>query len=161
MDRLDRARLQADLYGQLMLIDQVDHRLRQRVAAGLGTPAQLESIAYQIHNLYCAVEDLLKIVATTFENHIGNGGQWYRVLLLRLSQPIPDVRPAFLSVTTLQLLNPLRSFRHFIRHAYGSEIELTQLQVNLDLALSVREQISQDIINFLENLAPIDPHETP
>lgn len=104
---------------------------------------------------------MLKIVATTFENHIGNGGQWYRVLLLRLSQPIPDVRPAFLSVTTLQLLNPLRSFRHFIRHAYGSEIELTQLQVNLDLALSVREQISQDIINFLENLAPIDPHETP
>lgn len=161
MDRLDRARLQADLYGQLMLIDQVDHRLRQRVAAGLGTPAQLESITYQIHNLYCAVEDLLKIVATTFENHIGNGGQWYRVLLLRLSQLIPDVRPAFLSVTTLQLLNPLRSFRHFIRHAYGSEIELTQLQVNLDLALSVREQISQDIINFLENLAPIDPHETP
>lgn len=161
MDRLDRARLQAELYGQLMWIDQVDQRLRQRVAAGLDTPAQLESIAYQIHNLYCAVEDLLRLVATTFENHIGNGGQWHRVLLLRLSQPVPDVRPAFLSAPTLQLLNPLRSFRHFVRHAYNSEIEITQLQVNLDLALSVRAQISQDIANFLENLAPIDLHDTP
>ncbi|NJN21039.1 MAG: hypothetical protein HC812_07425 [Leptolyngbya sp. RL_3_1] len=45
----------------------------------------MDSVAYQIHNLYCAAEDLLTLIAKAFENRIGSGGEWHRTLLLRMS----------------------------------------------------------------------------
>ena len=85
-DRL--AGLTAELKGQLQLLNRVAERLQQRVEVGLDTPGQLDSVAYQVHNVYCAAEDLLKLVAYAFENRIGAGGEWHRTLLLRLSQPV-------------------------------------------------------------------------
>jgi len=72
-----------------------------------------------------------------------------------LISAVEDIRPAFLSAPTLQILNPLRSFRHFVRHAYGSDIKSSQRQANLALALAVRDPFSQDMACFLETLTPI------
>ena len=49
-------------------------------------------------------------------------------------------------------MNKLRSFRHLIRHAYGTEIELTQLQANLSAAQQLTGLIQQDIDHFLAAL---------
>lgn len=139
--------------GQLWLIDKVDKRLRSRVDDGLNTPGQLDSVAYQIHNLYCAIEDLLQYVASTFENNVGSDGGWHRLLLLRLSQPIKGIRPALLSEDLLILMDKLRSFRYLFRHAYGSDMELIQLKPNLDNALQLYPLVERDIDNFLRELA--------
>ena len=60
--------LKAELNAQLSEIEDIykklEDRRKKRGKAGI------ESIAYQLHNLYCAFEDLFKIVAETFENHI-------------------------------------------------------------------------------------------
>jgi hypothetical protein len=146
------ARLTAEIKGKLWLIAKTNERLQARVNDGLDTPGQLDSVAYQIHNLYCSVEDLLKLIASSFENHIGSGGDWQQVLLLRLSQPVENIRPALLSDSSLEVMNKLRSFRHLVRHAYGTDIELTQLQVNLTSAQKLYELINQDIEAFIEKL---------
>ena len=148
MDAERIAGLAAEIKGQMWLMEKVSDRLQSRVKAGLDTPGQLDSVAYQIHNLYCSAEDLLKLIASSFENQIGAGGDWHRVLLLRLSQPVEGMRPAFLSDTSLEVMNKLRSFRHLIRHAYGAEIELTQLQANLSAAQQLYGLIRQDIDTF-------------
>ena len=148
MDTERIAGLTAEIKGQLWLMEKVSRRLQARVNDGLDTPGQLDSIAYQIHNLYCSAEDLLKLIASSFENQIGSGGDWHRVLLLRLSQPVEGIRPAFLSDDSLEVMNKLRSFRHLIRHAYGTEIELTQLQANLSAAQQLYGLIRQDIDTF-------------
>jgi hypothetical protein len=92
MEREQIAELTAEIKAQLRLIERVYIRIQERASLGLESPAQLDSVAYQIHNLYCAVEDLLKLIAHAFENRIGVGGEWHRTLLLRLSQSIPGVR---------------------------------------------------------------------
>ncbi|MGF1535369.1 MAG: hypothetical protein ACFB4J_02625 [Elainellaceae cyanobacterium] len=152
MEREQVVGLAAEMTAQMRLIERVYDRLQGRVASGLETAAQLDSAAYQIHNFYCAVEDLLKLVANAFENRIGAGGDWHRTLLLRLSQPVEAVRPALLSEETWMLLNQLRGFRHFVRHGYGAEIEVNQLQVNLDLAVNVWALLPRDVEVFLEQL---------
>ncbi|MCG8363049.1 MAG: hypothetical protein MJA27_06930 [Pseudanabaenales cyanobacterium] len=154
MDSGRLAGLTAELKGQLQLLNRVADRLQQRVAAGLDTPGQLDSVAYQIHNAYCAAEDLLKLVAHAFENRIGAGGEWHRTLLLRLSQPLDGVRPAFISEETFTVMNVLRGFRHFVRHGYGAEIEVTQLQVNLQLAQRLPKLLAQDTQVFLRAFYP-------
>ena len=81
---------------------------------GLEHPSQLDGAAFQTHNLYYAVEDLLKLVDKNFENYIGSGSDWHCVLLLRMSQPVRGIRPAFLREDSLAAMNKLRSFRHFV-----------------------------------------------
>ena len=75
MERERLAGLTAEINGQWRLIKKVSDRLQVRVDEGLDTPAQLDSVAYQIHNLYCSIEDLLKLIAGVFENRIGTIGE--------------------------------------------------------------------------------------
>ncbi len=157
MDSERLVSLAAELKGQLWLIEKVNTRLRSRLDDGLDTPGQLDSVAYQIHNLYCSIEDLLKLVAKAFENNVGTGEDWHKVLLLRLSQPIEGIRPALLSEATWDAMDQLRGFRHLVRHAYGRDIELTQLQVNITAAQKLYQLIEQDINAFVVKLEEVDP----
>jgi uncharacterized protein YutE (UPF0331/DUF86 family) len=152
MDRDDVAGLSAELRAQLRLFARVYQRLQDRLALGLDNPAQLDSVAYQIHNLYCAAEDLLKLVAKAFENRIGSGGDWHRTLLLRMSEPVPGLRPALLSEELFDAMNRLRGFRHFVLHAYLTEIDPAQLRTNLNLATSLAEALPKAVQRFLSQL---------
>jgi uncharacterized protein YutE (UPF0331/DUF86 family) len=142
-----------DVEAQLNLIKKVDERLKER-ANNLKSDdlILLESIAYQIHNLYSAIEDLLKLIADYFENNISHSSQWHRLLLQRMTIIVPEVRPAVLSSETYTLLNALRGFRHFFRHAYGATIEYEQLKSNLDKALNVFPKLKSDLNQFLAQL---------
>ncbi len=73
----------------------------------------MKSLGYQLHNLYCAFEDLFEVVAGTFENQIGEEGRYHIELLRRLTVAIEGVRPALLSPECYRLLDNLRAFRHF------------------------------------------------
>ncbi|NET35866.1 MAG: hypothetical protein F6K19_28205 [Cyanothece sp. SIO1E1] len=152
MERDQVAGLAAELRAQLRLLEQVHQRLNDRVVEGLETPAQLDSVAYQIHNLYCAAEDLLKLVTQAFENRIGSSGEWHRILLLRMSEPIPGIRPVLLSEDLFDVMNRLRGFRHFVRHAYVTDIDPTQLQANLNLALKLAEALPKAVQVFIAQL---------
>jgi uncharacterized protein YutE (UPF0331/DUF86 family) len=145
--------LKVDITAQMELITNTYNRLDAR-AKQLNdeNPVYLESVAYQIHNLYNAIEDLLKIIANHFENNISNTSQWHSLLLQRMKQEIPSIRPALLSEQTFSILNGLRGFRHFFRHAYGVDIEYEQLKINLDKSLRLLSLLEEDINRFMENL---------
>ena len=148
---------QTDIKAQMQLIQTIDHRLRER-SNGLTAKdiIRLESVAYQIHNLYNATEDLLKIVATCFENNITDTAKWHTALLQRMTQVIPDVRPALLSQETFLILNSLRGFRHFFRHAYGTPIEYEQLKINLDKSIRLLPILERDVDHFLQVITTLD-----
>lgn len=152
MERDQIAGLTAELNGQLRLLARVHQRLKDRLADGMETPAQLDSIAYQIHNLYSAAEDLLKLIAQAFENRIGSSGEWHRTLLLRMSETIPGIRPALLSDNLFDIMNRLRGFRHFVRHAYTTDIDPVQLKVNLDLAMQLADCLPSAVQTFIVEL---------
>lgn len=96
-------------------IERIHQKLLDRVAKlQVNDEILLESIAYQIHNIFCATEDLLKIVANFFENNISSSNQWHTLLLQRMNKDIPGIRPAFLSSNSYAILNSLRGFRHFL-----------------------------------------------
>lgn len=149
--------LKVDLEGQINTIDKIHQKMIKRAAKlQVDDDAILESIAYQIHNLYCAAEDLLKIVASCFENNISSSSQWHSLLLQRMTVEIPGIRPALLSADSYGILNSLRGFRHFFRHAYGASIDYDPLKINLDKALNLRESLGRDVHFFL--LALEDHH---
>jgi hypothetical protein len=145
--------LKADINAQMSLIQNIFVNIEER-AEGLspGNLVRMESVAYQIHNLYNAVEDLLKLIAAHFENQITDTARWHSALLQRMTQEVEGIRPALLSQETYSTLNSLRGFRHFFRHAYGVPIDYAQLKINLDKAQSLQPRLRQDIECFLEAL---------
>jgi hypothetical protein len=153
MDKRQLAVFEADLRSQMQLIHRVIEMLEAR-ATGLqpDDPVRLESVAYQIHNFYNAVEDLLRTVAAQFENQITDAARWHQLILQRMTQDIQTVRPALLSQTSFQSLNALRGFRHFFRHAYGVPIDYDQLVANLDRVRQGYPALVQDVDRFLVQL---------
>ncbi len=115
-------------------------------------PASLEGLAYQLHNLYNALEDLFKIVADAFENSVTDTSRWHTELLGRMRLEIEGVRPALISTGLYPLLDELRAFRHFFRHAYGRRLEEARVQLVLDRAREARSLLQQDVTGFLSQL---------
>ncbi|MGK7883670.1 MAG: hypothetical protein AB4057_03475 [Crocosphaera sp.] len=146
----------ADINAQMELIKKIHQTLNNRsIGLTADDMIRLESVAYHIHNLYSAVEDLLKIVATYFENNITETAKFNIALLTRITQNIPNIRPALISQETFLMLNGLRGFRHFFRHAYGTPIEYEQLKKNLDKSINILPLLEKDVDTFLNTISQI------
>ncbi len=144
--------LEADLQAQQKLIDAVYRKAASRQKASAHDPIALESLAYQLHNLYSAFEDLFRIVANHFENHISEQGGWHKELLKRMATDIPGIRPAFISPQMHELLEDLRGFLHVFRHAYLYELDPERIALVYKKTLSLKKVYKERMKRFLAQL---------
>jgi hypothetical protein len=142
--------LKGEIQGQSREIEKIFAKIEERKTRR--DIANLESLAYQLHNLYCAFEDLFKIVADNFENYIEERRKYHRELLWRMSISIEGVRPALLSDESLKLLDSLRAFRHFFRHAYAYELDPKKVNIVFEDAFKLKRLYKKEIKKFLQNL---------
>lgn len=84
------------------------------------------AFGYYLHNLYNAIESILKKLAYFFENSI-QGNTWHIDLLKRMTLEIEGIRPAVISKETYIMINELRKFRHIFRHAYDYELRFKRM----------------------------------
>ena len=153
MDAVRLRVLEAEVAAQLAKIEQVFAELEDRAGQMQpGKSAFIESTAYQLQNLYNAVEDLLKVVAAGFENSIADLTRWHTELLDRMALEIRGVRPSLISAECAAHLHELRAFRHFFRHAYGVSIDYDRVQENLAKARLIRPLLRRDVDTFLAAL---------
>jgi hypothetical protein len=153
VDPVQLSTLIAQIEDQLSRIAAVYQTVEARASAlRQDEVVTIEGMAYQLHNLYNACEDLLKLVATSFENHIDDQSDWHRGLVQRMSLNIAGVRPALLSSDVLPHLNQLRAFRHFFRHAYNTPLSLPRLQLVLDDARAAHPLLQRDVTAFVTHL---------
>jgi hypothetical protein len=146
MDAVSLNVLKAELEAQLEKIDQVYSELEDR--AGQMRPdalALIESTAYQLHNLYSAIEALFKIVANAFENSVTDRSRWHTELLRRMTLEIQGVRPALLSSESVELLDELRAFRHFFRHAFGIRLRSSRVEEDVIIARQLQPLLRYEV----------------
>jgi len=151
MDKGKLTVLKADIDVQIREIETIYAKLDERRQEE-NRLTGIESIAYQLHNLYCAFEDLFKIIANTFENNIQDKASYHMELLKRMAISIEGIRPSLVSQESYALLDNLRSFRHLFRHAYSYELDIRKVRIVLDDAMKLREIYRKDTNIFLENL---------
>jgi len=144
--------LKADIDRQVGIIEQIYKKIEQRSEDYEVNEERMESLAYQLHNLYCAFEDLMEIVIVEFENRVSEKSNWHIKLLRRMSEQIPNIRPALFSQENFLLLDELRAFRHWFRHAYSYKIEPEKLEIVLRKTAKLREKYKADITGFLKEL---------
>ena len=111
--------------------------------------------ALKTQQFYTAIEDLLKQVAKSFENHIQDFTTFQKELLVRLHMSIPSIRPNLLSETSFQVLDKILAFRDFVRHAYDCELlesELRLIQNKIKEFFQVLENDFLEFRNFVKTL---------
>jgi uncharacterized protein YutE (UPF0331/DUF86 family) len=153
---MEKARLKllkSDLETQLSEIAKIFARIEKRKA--IKDKIVLESLAYQLHNLYCAFEDLFKIVAGYFENNIEDRRKYHRELLWRMTVSVEGVRPSLLSSEAFVLLDSLRAFRHFFRHAYAYELDPKKVGLVLDETMKLRDLYKKECRVFLGKIGAV------
>ena len=125
----------------------------------LGTPALHDSeaqesmivIAYRLHGLYTAFENIFRNIAAAFENHLEQTG-WHRQLLERMRLDLTPLRPAVIGADAYDKLDEMLRFRHVFRTLYGLALDPLRLQVVLRKALELKPLYAGQIERFLEFL---------
>ena len=148
MDSAAAALLVQDFREQWRVIEEVYQRVEKRRLVVSNAPASVEGLAYQLHNLYGACEQLFELIARAFENRI-DARQYHVDLLRRMRTEIEGVRPALLDSTELERdLHELRSFRHFFRHAYAVELKSERVEVVAEAADRIRAPLKAALDRF-------------
>lgn len=152
MDQARLKTLEADIERQMELISSVYSKVRDRRRGFESDVARLESLALQVHNLYCAFEDLAKLVADAFENRVGDRERWHERLMARMTVEIKGVRPRLFSEKSRGFLQELRGFRHVVRHSYGRDIDVEKMRMLLKNAEQLEDVYESDVRTFLSKL---------
>ncbi|MBI2264615.1 MAG: hypothetical protein HYU64_05530 [Armatimonadetes bacterium] len=113
-----------------------------------------ESLAYRLHNLYCAYEDLFKLVAGFFENQLENSSRYHTDLLRRMMLDMEGIRPRLLSEDSLKILDELRGFRHVFRHAYSYGMDAERVVKLAEKTTSLNAAFAEDLDRFKDELRP-------
>lgn len=151
MDETSYAILEAEIWQRYKTIERIYKIIAERRFRD--TPEGIDSVAYQIHNLYGAYEELFESVARFFENQI-ESARYHTDLLFRMKMEIKGIRPALLSEFTYGLLDEMRRFRHFFRHAYGVELSKEPVDRIVQVAVKLKEHFKSDVERFLGQLKP-------
>ena len=101
---------------QIREIDRIYEIIQTRMRPDVKNPMPdelVESIGYWLHNLYCAYEDLFKIVCSFWENNISSASGYHTSLLKRMVFGIEGIRPALLSDDSFRVIDELGLFDIF------------------------------------------------
>ena len=60
----------------------------------------IDSVALDLHGFYSGVERLLELIARRVDQHVPEGANWHRDLLIQMGQDVLDARPAVISEET-------------------------------------------------------------
>jgi hypothetical protein len=112
-------------------------------------------VAYRLHTLYTAFENIFRNIAIAFENQVSQES-WHREVLQRMRLDLTPLRPAVIDAAAHSKLDELRRFRHVFRTMYGADLDALRLQVALRRALELRPLYRAQIENFLEFLRGIE-----
>lgn len=150
MEKGKIAVLKSEVESQISEIENIYARIKER-AKGKSN-IEIESLGFWLHNLYCAFEDLFKIIAKAFENNIMEEERYHIEILKRMTIDIEGVRPALISNEAFLLLDNLRAFRHRIRHAYVYDLDADKVRLVLKDALALRNLYKKDMKKFIDKL---------
>jgi hypothetical protein len=96
-------------------------------------------VALSMDHAYQALEQILLAIERALRLPERSGSQWHRTLLADAGRDLPGVRPALLPPDSERDWEELLGFRHFIRHAYATDLDPVRLRKNVDrLARAVR-----------------------
>lgn len=135
----------------LGIYNKIDEKTK-RLGANLDNESLVDSVAYRLHNLYGAYEDLFKMVAKFFDNQIEDSSRYHIEISKRMMIDIEGVRPSLISHEAYIYLDELRGFRHMFRHAYAYELDPDRIKMLSEKSLELKHVFHNCLESFKKKL---------
>jgi hypothetical protein len=118
----------------------------------LKEPDFIESSAAALflHSFYNGIESIILLIFKNIGENIPNNLQWHKELFEKAFVPNDKRTIIFRNEYKEQSVEYL-SFRHYIRHSYGSELDWKRLKPLINNAEYLWKIIEKDIKQFIEN----------
>ena len=145
--------LKSDLLNDINKIEKIFDRFDRAYDSFLNINeySRLVESAFYVNQIYSGFERILKNVAVIFENSIVDL-DWHKSLLEKMALNIEGIRPSVISIKTSSLLNELRGFRHFFRHAYDVDIDKRKFGIVADSIIELENLYKSDFEKFIQFL---------
>lgn len=117
---------------------------------------ELIVIAYHLHHLYTAFENIFQNIAAMFENSVDDMGRWHAQLLERMRLDALPLRPKVIDDAAYTSLDELRRFRHLFRHAYSLQLDAERLELVWRRAMRLQSIYAEQLTKFIEFLETIE-----
>lgn len=150
--------LRADLdreIRQLAALVEVCRRQVERTTSHTPDDLELRGIGSLLHDFYTGSERIFERIANELDGELPHGSDWHAELLRRMSQDIPDVRPAAILDTTAAQLRPYLRFRHLFRNIYGAELRWDRLRELLEGVDGAWIAMRDEIARFQDTLGDL------
>jgi hypothetical protein len=142
--------LERSVRADLAAIDRLFESLGAPELSDADSEDTLIVVAYRLHSLYSAFENVFRNIAAAFENQLRDRAGWHRELLLRMKLDLTPIRPAVIDEEAYVHLDELLRFRHFFRTAYGVPLDADRLSLAVRHALGLKPLYRRQIESFLQ-----------
>jgi hypothetical protein len=145
------ARLLGEIQNDRVAMARRAHDLADAKARLGRTPSDAAGLALEawaIHGWYTALETLLERVARQLDAEVPTGDRRHRELLAQCTVEVPGVRPAVLPRDVRGDLDALLALRHFLRHAYGADLDEQRLRIEGDRLLKLTPIVTSALDAF-------------
>lgn len=147
--------LERNVQADLAVIDRIYSDLGEAELSESDGQEALIVVAYRLHSLYSAFENIFRNISTSFENHL-DPSSWHRQLLERMRLDLSPVRPAVIDEQAFEKLDELLRFRHLFRTGYGLRLDALRLQLVVRKALELKDIYRGQIDLFMQYLRRLE-----
>ena len=113
---------------------------------------EITAIASVLHSFYNGTENIFLSIAKGFDEHVPNGSQWHRDLLIQMTQKTPK-RTQVISEEMAQKLADYLGFRHFYRHSYSFFLEWGEVEKLVIPLQKMWMQLKEELSQFVSSLS--------
>lgn len=154
----DFASLRADIQRELGSLDRLKEEAEQLLAGVPDRPSFIEirTAGSILHDFYTGIEKIFRRIALEIDGGLPLGLDWHADLLLRMSAPIEDRRPAVITEEVKELLSEYLRFRHLFRNLYGFELRWDRCQDLVSGLPAVRTALERQFQVFLDFLRSLE-----
>jgi hypothetical protein len=111
---------------------------------------EMSAAALVLHSFYNGIENILVLIFKYYDNQLPNSNKWHMELLDKAF--VSDERRKQIFTNELQdTLEEYLKFRHFIRHAYGFQLEWERMEDLIKGMENFWRKIKENLDNFIEN----------
>jgi hypothetical protein len=111
---------------------------------------EMSAAALILHSFYNGIENILVLIFKYYDERLPIGNKWHMELLDKAFISEKNRKQIF-NNEIQETLEEYLKFRHFIRHAYGFQLEWERMEELIKVMENFWMVVKENINNFIEN----------
>ena len=111
---------------------------------------EMSAASMVLHSFYNGIENILVLIFKHYNEELPNDYKWHTKLLDKAFIPNENRKQIFQNESRGMLEEYLK-FRHFVRHAYGFQLEWTRMENLINGITTFWQTIKANVNEFIKN----------